>query len=227
VTDNKMETDADMAEIAKALARESYVQRETSIESDRGAAIVAAALLETQLETAIKKLLRDLALKKGVSLFDRLFKGYGPLATSGAKIDMAYALESIDEESYHDLHVIRAIRNDFAHDAETDIPNQGMSFRVRSVSDRCANLRMISTFLHMVKTAPDPRAEEMHDGCVKALSLDTARGKYLFACYMIGRLAKPRVIQDRRESPRPERPDTTPDDTRPTGHSTDPVGLGE
>ena len=45
----------------------------------------------------------------------KLFEGYGALATLSAKIDLAYAMGLINQDLRRDLHVIREIRNAFAH----------------------------------------------------------------------------------------------------------------
>ena len=55
---------------------------------------------------------------------DRLFKGYGPLSTFTAKIDMARALEIVDEETYNYLRILKNIRNEVAHPDDLDsLPN--------------------------------------------------------------------------------------------------------
>lgn len=46
---------------------------------------------------------------------DKLFTGYGPLASFSAKIDMAFALGLIDAEQRKTLNHVRHIRNVFAH----------------------------------------------------------------------------------------------------------------
>lgn len=54
---------------------------------------------------------------------DRLFKGYGPLSTFTAKIDMARALEIVDEETYNTLRILKNIRNEVAHPDVVSLPN--------------------------------------------------------------------------------------------------------
>jgi DNA-binding MltR family transcriptional regulator len=43
--------------------------------------------------------------------------GYGPLESFSGKIEVSYAFELIDEETYYDLRIIKEIRNTFAHAA--------------------------------------------------------------------------------------------------------------
>lgn len=45
----------------------------------------------------------------------RLFQGYGPLGSFSAKVDLAFALEIINEETHLELRVLRDLRNEFAH----------------------------------------------------------------------------------------------------------------
>lgn len=46
---------------------------------------------------------------------EKLFRGFGPFANFATRIEVALAMELIDEPTYHDLNVIRGIRNKFAH----------------------------------------------------------------------------------------------------------------
>ncbi|MCF3628642.1 MltR family transcriptional regulator [Thalassospiraceae bacterium LMO-SO8] len=51
-------------------------------------------------------------------LREKLFTGYGPLGSFSAKIDIAYALGAIPAWLQRDLHIVRDIRNEFAHSKE-------------------------------------------------------------------------------------------------------------
>jgi DNA-binding MltR family transcriptional regulator len=73
--------------------------------------LVAASILDTELERALKATMRPLDKK----ITGRLFKGYGPLGSFSAKIDLAYALNITTLEVHTELHKIRDIRNAFAH----------------------------------------------------------------------------------------------------------------
>ena len=80
-------------------------------ESDRAAAILAAANFEDKLCQAIIEKFVKLNSKNR----DKLFGLYGPLSTFAAKIDIAFALELYDQKTQRGLHNIRRIRNKFAH----------------------------------------------------------------------------------------------------------------
>lgn len=78
-------------------------------QSDRACGIVAAAMLETLLEQILRK---HFVPAKG----DDLFVTYGPLSTFSAKVNICAALGLISDSEHRDLHLVRRIRNDFAHD---------------------------------------------------------------------------------------------------------------
>jgi len=80
-------------------------------ESERGSVIVGAVLLDEALEQLLKRKLVPSPEKS-----DELFKGsYAPLASFSAKIDFAYRVGIIGLHRRSSLHIIRKLRNDFAH----------------------------------------------------------------------------------------------------------------
>src|ERR1700733_4779557 len=79
--------------------------------SESGTVLVAALILDTELERALKVTMRPL----NKQMNDRLFKGYGPLGSFSAKIDLAYTFRVTTLEIHTELHKIRNIRNAFAH----------------------------------------------------------------------------------------------------------------
>jgi len=115
------------------LFRDKAIDYETILEierqADRGAAIIACAYLEEFLVTAITSLLVD--DKNGI---EKMFTGMGPLATFSAKIEIAYLLKVITQDAAQDMHKIRKIRNDFAHNLRT------LTFDTPYIKDRCKTL---------------------------------------------------------------------------------------
>jgi mannitol operon repressor len=99
-------------------------------ESDRGRVLLACGMFDVQL----KKLLLAY-FQAGTVATELLDDANGPLGTLSARISLAYALGLISEDEYHNLTLIRRIRNDFAHDLD-------VSFGSQSVLSRCANLRL-------------------------------------------------------------------------------------
>ena len=100
-----------MSNIAESLANLRSISLRVGNLSQSATVLVAASILGTELERALKATMRPLDKK----LAGRLFKGYGPLSSFSAKIDFAYALKITTLEIHNELHKIRDIRNAFAH----------------------------------------------------------------------------------------------------------------
>ena len=110
------------------------LSREFQGESDRACVILSATLLDTALEA----LLRARFLPNAVSTDSLLDGSNAPLASFSARIDMAYRLGLISAKFARDLHIIRRIRNDFAHNIS------GCTFEDTSVRDRVMALSQSS-----------------------------------------------------------------------------------
>ncbi|MEI7993715.1 MAG: MltR family transcriptional regulator [Methylococcaceae bacterium] len=106
-------------------------------ESDRAAAIVGTSVLETHLEQLLTKAMID---HKKVP---DIFKGYAPLSTLSAKINISYFLGLIPTDLYEDLDYIRKIRNDFAHE------HGPISFKDQSLADKVKKLKCIQPWLNI------------------------------------------------------------------------------
>lgn len=80
-------------------------------ENDRAAVIIGAVNVEFFLKRLIERsLLPRLDKKK-----DDLLDGDSPLSTFSSKINLCYRLALIDKEFLQILHILKKIRNDFAH----------------------------------------------------------------------------------------------------------------
>lgn len=80
-------------------------------ESDRAAVILGAAKLDVLLYQLLQAALRPCTGKS-----DELLDGDSPLATFSARIAMSHRLGLIDDDFCRALHLIRRIRNSFAHE---------------------------------------------------------------------------------------------------------------
>lgn len=80
-------------------------------ESDRGLAIVAFSYIDDKLR---ELLIRNLN-PEVVGGAERLCDVLGPLGTANARIELAAALYWINRGTYHDVRLLRKIRNEFAH----------------------------------------------------------------------------------------------------------------
>lgn len=99
--------------------RSLAVRKRLSEESDRGKVIIGAEMLAEGLELLIRSRMR--ALKR--ELDSDIFKGFGPLSSFSGKTKLAYALQMISDDLFHDLNVIRDLRNHFAHSYTEDSPS--------------------------------------------------------------------------------------------------------
>jgi len=79
-------------------------------ESDRGAALVAAAMIDEALKSLLTKRLLP-PYKKDRNLLGR----DRPLSSFSARIDAAFQMGLISRYLARDLNLIRSIRNEFAH----------------------------------------------------------------------------------------------------------------
>lgn len=91
-----------------------YLIAEFNAGSDRSAVIVTSAIIEELLRTILKRRLIPCPNAK-----DPLFDGpTAPFSNFASKIDAAYRLGMIDNHMCRDLHILRSIRNEFAHEIE-------------------------------------------------------------------------------------------------------------
>ena len=79
-------------------------------ESDRAAAILAAAAIDQRLTRLLYKLFGP-----ETSQSTSLFRPDDPLGSLAAKIEVAFRTGIIGEDLHRELHLLRKIRNKFAH----------------------------------------------------------------------------------------------------------------
>jgi mannitol operon repressor len=133
-------------------------------ESSRGRVLVSCALLDEHLGECIRARLVD---SRDV---DKLTDGFNaPFGTFSARIAGAYGLGVISEDEFHDLEIVRKIRNEFAHQITTGFENP-------SVAARCGN------FVHSAKAygqvVVDPEAQFATAAIALIMSL-TNRAAYV------------------------------------------------
>jgi hypothetical protein len=82
-----------------------------SRQTEAGAALVTAGLVEDWLEKLLLTAGRRLSNKTAKGIF----MGLGPLSSFSAKIEIAYMFELIDKGVRDDPRIVKTIRNRFAH----------------------------------------------------------------------------------------------------------------
>ena len=86
-------------------------------QTDRGAAIIGAAFVESLLRQSLESRLRlQTSLERRTA--KGLFGTMGPLSSFSAKIDLGVLLGLYPEGVRGDLHRLRDVRNQFAHEHE-------------------------------------------------------------------------------------------------------------
>ena len=98
-------------------------------ETDRGCAVAAAAFIDEE-----PKVLLMSALANETKLIEQAVSQSGPLANFSARIDFALLMGLLSRAVWRDLHLIRKIRNDFAHSPAP------LAFDADPISSRCGEL---------------------------------------------------------------------------------------
>lgn len=103
--------------------------KEFQSETDRGAALVGAALIDERLERLLLSHLIDCKESK-----EMLRGGNAPLAAFNSRIKMAYCVGLLTDLEYSECNMIRKIRNEFAHKVH------GLTFQDDRVRALCNKL---------------------------------------------------------------------------------------
>jgi mannitol operon repressor len=105
-------------------------------DSDRATAVVAASLLDDTIRSLI------LSCAKTRVVAEKLLGTTAPLGTFSARIDAAHAFGFLTDAQATDLHILRRIRNEFAHRLRL------LTFGSQKIADLTRNLK---------STEEDPR----------------------------------------------------------------------
>lgn len=153
----------------------SAVIKEIESDTDRSAAIVAAAFVEDHSTTAIRANLHDIGDYK-----DSLFGGFGPLAPFGVKTKLAAVMGLITEDSAKDLSWIRNIRNKFAHDINV------RTFDQQPIKDWAMNLTLPDRYKFEFTMKPKPNETSVSTISIinddNRHRLQEPRGRYTITC---------------------------------------------
>lgn len=121
-------------------------------ESDRACVILTVSFVDELLTLCLRtKLVAD------HSATDSLFDGArAPFSTFSSKIDLSFRLGIVSNRLAKDLHLIRKIRNDFAHNIE------GCDFADTRVHNRVSELRR--SFANLLDSFKEPKKTLYEDG---------------------------------------------------------------
>ena len=98
-------------------------------ETDRGTALVGAAMLESRLERLL-----DMTLIENLSKKDIFDGPNSSLGNFSSKIKISHVLGFITDKEARKINIIKKIRNEFAHNLEE------IKFGSKSVNDLCLQL---------------------------------------------------------------------------------------
>ena len=125
------------------------VIEEMEKESDRATAI----LLGAELEDVLLQILTKYLLPSQPEKSTRLLEPDAPIGSFAARIEIIYRLGLIISAAHNELHLIRKIRNEFAH------KKSGLSFKSESVSQLISKLvfpKVVDQYL-LTKSKDDPK----------------------------------------------------------------------
>lgn len=115
------------------------VFRELQSGSDRAVAVVGGALIDEIMRRVLMQTLRaDDKVQKDV------LDGNGPMSTFSARINMSYLLGLYGKEVHHDLHILRKVRNEFAHELTA-------TFSTNRIKDLVGNLKLVDRYSADIK----------------------------------------------------------------------------
>jgi hypothetical protein len=156
------------------LAGLSDIEAELYGGSDRARAVLLASFVENALQAFLQLKLRP---SYPVKEYRLLFGAMAPIGTFSAKILLGYAFNWFGPDTYHDLNLIRELRNGFAHSRNS------FPFETPEVAEVCKRLKAPDTggsfipksYLEMVPIEELPAASNKRH----------PRTRYLSACHTI------------------------------------------
>jgi DNA-binding MltR family transcriptional regulator len=149
------------------------LEREFYGESDRAVAVLQAAMVDQTLEAAIK---RKLSPNLSGDFLKDLFEFEGVIGSFSNKITMGFALGVFGKKTFHDLNIIRALRNAFAH------LRKPMRFSSPAVAGMCENLTIPD--IAGISHAPHAFYELSADAHM-AVDNTNPKTRYITACHSI------------------------------------------
>lgn len=96
---------------SNAMYWDKFFKNQIEKESDRATVIITVSMIDQALEAALRGRFVQLSTSED-PLFD---SAYAPLGNFSAKIDLAYRIGLLPPNYAKGLHIIRRIRNEFAH----------------------------------------------------------------------------------------------------------------
>jgi hypothetical protein len=176
--------------------------KQLGLESERGSAIVGAALIDDALAVMLKLQLTESAQKE-----DELFDGpYAPLASLSTKIDLACRTGLISPKVRTSLHIIRKLRNDFAHVAlQLNFESPSVHNRIRELFN--LNKETLDLLWRIIKdnyedVIMDNESEHGMDNLVEKLGWKSTYellASVIAATFLVNKKRIPRIVSIHRD----------------------------
>lgn len=161
---------ADSDTTVLALGKDYFPSLNKSLEgeSDRAVILIVAECISNLLEIKLKNEFRH----GNSESQKKLFGATGPFATFSARISVAYCAGWIDRDIYHDIEVIRGIRNRVAHNIDKlDFDTEDIRKKIESLIvpyrkyHDWGQVKVASTdsgFVFYTGERPDNAKEDLH-----------------------------------------------------------------
>lgn len=128
------------------------IRKELEESSDRAAAIVGTAVVQSVLCTLILEKLEC----KDAQLIKKMYAQNGPLASFYSQMHLARAMKLIDDATLREMDVLRRVRNAFAHSISS------ISFTTPEVLEECRKFRCPRQFGGHITKFPSPFKGKLH-----------------------------------------------------------------
>lgn len=147
--------------------------RQLEHNSDRGIAIIAAAILEEHITNQIKRRWCD-----APATVRRMLHVDGPLGNFGPKIDLVFLMGLVSPEAHQDMVLIKKVRNKFAHYLDVD------NFESPVIRGWCFDLKHFENFVFKdeeMKIGAPAIPKKIFGVAGITEQLKTAKGRYMVA----------------------------------------------
>jgi DNA-binding MltR family transcriptional regulator len=104
-------------------------------ETDRGVALLAAAFLDDVLDVMLRTFFVD-----DPEAVNKLVGSGRPLESFGSRTHLAFCVGLLGRDIYHDINLVREIRNDFAH-------RHPKNFTTAEIMLKCQKLQVVRTLM--------------------------------------------------------------------------------
>jgi hypothetical protein len=159
---------------------------------DRVAGLLLVTIVDERLGEALKARWYDIKIEQE-QLFDRMFRYDGPAGSFGTRIDFGFAVGLFGEDALKDLHIMRKVRNAFAHRIGAK------DFNAQQVKDLTNNLQMPKKYpiklgpreIGMLTSPDNPTPIQLAEtllGQSSVKNIETPRNKFIRAAEILSGL---------------------------------------